>query len=173
MKNTYLFCRFFFQFILTVFRRGKSNQTKYNFFFSEKHLTIGTIILIRSVDFEDTKKGDMSATNNSEIFSHNDRTQTSALIWLDACVDTNKENKQAQEELRSIISYFKTFEDLNQCQQFILSILSHNRIVLIVSGQLGRKLVPEIHQFQQLSLIYVYCMNKEINEQWAKDFPKV
>jgi hypothetical protein len=44
---------------------------------------------------------------------------------------------------------------------------------LIVSGQFGREIVPKIHQLEQLSAIYVYCMNKEANEQWAKDFLKV
>jgi len=153
MKKTYLFCRLFFNLFLlssdkaTIFNSFKSNAIKYNFFSPKKHLITDTIILIR-------------------FFSHNDRFETSALmIWHDVCVNTNKDNKKAQEELRSIINHFKTFEDINQCQQFILSILSYNRIVLIFSGQLCRKLVPQTHQFQQLSSIYVYCMNKEINEQ--------
>jgi hypothetical protein len=115
----------------------------------------------------------MATADGTDIYTHNDRSETSVLIWLDAHVNTNKENKQAQEELRSIINHLKTFEDLNQCQEYILSILSHHRIVLIVSGQFGRQIVPKIHQFSQLSSIYVYCMNKEINEQWTKDFRKV
>ncbi len=112
----------------------------------------------------------MAARKDEDIFT---QVETSALIWLDAHVNSSEENKQAQEELCSIIRCFKTFENRNQCQEYIRSISPHNRIVLIVSGQFGREIVPKIHQFQQLSSIYVYCMNKEANEQWAKDFSKV
>jgi len=115
----------------------------------------------------------MAAVKDTDISTHSDQFETSVLIWLDANVNSNKENKQAQGELCSIIRHFKTFENLNQCQEFIRSVRPHNRIVLIVSGQFGREIVPKIHQLEQLSAIYVYCMNKEANEQWAKDFLKV
>ncbi|CAF3985218.1 unnamed protein product [Rotaria sp. Silwood1] len=44
---------------------------------------------------------------------------------------------------------------------------------MIVSGQLGKEIVPSVHNLQQVISIYVYCMNKEINEQWASRFTKV
>ena len=96
-----------------------------------------------------------------------------ALIWLDAHVNANADNKQAQQELRSIFNNFKPFENQTQCQTYIRSVPSHNRIILIVSGQFGRQLVPDIHQLHQLSSIYIYCMNKQINEEWSKDYSKV
>ncbi|CAF1143075.1 unnamed protein product [Rotaria sp. Silwood1] len=44
---------------------------------------------------------------------------------------------------------------------------------MIVSGQLGKEIVPSVHNLQQVVSIYVYCMNKEINEQWSSRFSKV
>ncbi|CAF1071152.1 unnamed protein product [Rotaria sordida] len=44
---------------------------------------------------------------------------------------------------------------------------------MIVSGQLGKEIVPSIHNLRQVMSIYVYCMNKAINEQWASRFVKV
>ncbi|CAF5071208.1 unnamed protein product, partial [Rotaria sp. Silwood1] len=44
---------------------------------------------------------------------------------------------------------------------------------MIVSGQLGQEIVPSIHKLQQVVSIYVYCMNKKKNEQWARTFAKV
>ncbi|CAF4869195.1 unnamed protein product, partial [Rotaria sp. Silwood2] len=44
---------------------------------------------------------------------------------------------------------------------------------MIVSGQLGKEIVPAVQNLQQVTSIYVYCMNKEINEQWANRFAKV
>ncbi|CAF3717048.1 unnamed protein product [Rotaria sp. Silwood1] len=44
---------------------------------------------------------------------------------------------------------------------------------MIVSGRLGREIVPSIHQLQQIILIYVYCSDKESHKAWADKFSKV
>jgi hypothetical protein len=102
--------------------------------------------------------------NNLETFS---------ILWLDARVNITKENQQAQKELRQIINHLKIFDDLDQCQQYILSLSSQDRLILIVSGRLGQQIVPQIHHLRQLSSIYVYCFDKATHEQWAEDFIKV
>jgi hypothetical protein len=112
----------------------------------------------------------MAASSSTTDF---DAHGTPVLIWLDAHVNEDEKNKQAQQELCSIINRFQSFEDQKQCQKYILSVPSYGRIILIVSGQLGRQIVPQIHHLQQLLSVYVYCMNKESNEKWAKDFTKV
>ena len=43
----------------------------------------------------------------------------------------------------------------------------------IVSGSLGRQVVPEIERKPQLEFIYVFCGNKSAHEQWASKIPKV
>jgi len=102
--------------------------------------------------------------NNLESFS---------LLWLDAVVNTSEENREAQRQLRSTINHVITFEDPNLCQQYIRSVCPQDRLVLIVSGRLGQEVVSRIHQIRQLSSVYVYCMDKERNEKWAKNFTKV
>jgi plasmid stabilization system protein ParE len=101
---------------------------------------------------------------NPEIFS---------LIWLDATVNSNEENLNVQQQLRTLIHHLKAFDNVNECLQYIRSISKQNRIILIVSGRLGREIVPRIHRLRQISSIYVYCMDKEKNEQWTQKFPKV
>ncbi|CAF5107361.1 unnamed protein product, partial [Rotaria sp. Silwood1] len=44
---------------------------------------------------------------------------------------------------------------------------------MIVSDQLGKEIISTVHNLQQVMSIYVYCVNKEINEQWASRFVKV
>ncbi|CAF4962111.1 unnamed protein product, partial [Rotaria sp. Silwood1] len=44
---------------------------------------------------------------------------------------------------------------------------------MIVSGQLGREIIPSIHELQQVISIYVYCIDKKGHEQWARNFAKV
>ncbi len=99
--------------------------------------------------------------------------ETYSLIWLDATVNISKENIRAQQQLRTSINHLRIFEDDNECEEYIRSIPKEDRIVLIVSGGLGQKIVPHIHQLRQVFSIYVYCMNKKKNQQWAQQFSKV
>jgi hypothetical protein len=115
----------------------------------------------------------MAGVNSKTFLPNDDNLETFSLLWLDAQVNTTKDNRQAQEKLRQIINHLKTFDDQQQCHQYILSLSPQDRLVLIISGRCGRQLIPQIHQLRQLSSVYVYCMDKQANEQWAKDFTKV
>ncbi len=95
------------------------------------------------------------------------------MIWLDASVNSSEENIKAQQQLRSSINHLLIFADDHQCLQYIDSIPKDDRIVLIVSGKLGRIVVPKIVQLRQIISIYVYCMDKKANEQWSQKFSKV
>ena len=99
--------------------------------------------------------------------------ETFSLIWLDPKVNKTKDNRRTQQKLRHIINHIKIFDDQRQCERYLLPLSPKDRVVLIVSGQCGRQLVPQIHQLQQISSIYIYCMDREGNEQWAKDYTKV
>ncbi|CAF1424083.1 unnamed protein product [Rotaria sordida] len=100
---------------------------------------------------------------NLEIFS---------LIWLDKNANI-KDTRDTEQKLRSIINHLKKFEDVKQCQQFIEQRSKKDRLMLIVNGQLGQEIVPLIHNLRQVMSIYVYCMDKKSNEQWAYKFAKV
>ena len=102
-----------------------------------------------------------------------DNLETFSVFWLDTQVNTTEDNRRTQLKLREIINYLKTFDDQDECHKRILSLSQQDRLVLIVSGRCGRQLVPQIHNLRQVSSIYVYCMDKEANEQWAKDFVKI
>ncbi|CAF4207884.1 unnamed protein product, partial [Adineta steineri] len=65
------------------------------------------------------------------------------------------------------------FQDIKQCQQYIEQTSQKDRLVFIVSGRLGLETIPYIHQLRQVISIYVYCMDKKNNEQWALKFAKV
>jgi len=98
--------------------------------------------------------------------------ETYSLIWLDASINS-AQNLAAQEKLRSFINYLRTFDKLDECEKYIRSISSDDRIVLIVSGHFGQQLLPNIHLFRQVSSIYIYCTNKEFHQQWSKQYTKV
>ncbi|CAF2972271.1 unnamed protein product [Rotaria sp. Silwood2] len=99
--------------------------------------------------------------------------ETYCLIWLDASVNSSKENCQIQEQLQAIINHLLTFEDDQQCLHYIKNRSEDDRIILIVSGRSGRNIVPQIVNLQQITSIFVYCFDKKANEQWSKQFTKV
>lgn len=94
-----------------------------------------------------------------------------SIIWLDASADVFAA-RDTQQKLRTLINHLKKFQNAKECQQYIEQ-RSADRLMVIVSGQLGREIVPSIHKLQQVSLIYVYCMDKKSHEQWASKFAKV
>ncbi|CAF3374226.1 unnamed protein product, partial [Rotaria sp. Silwood2] len=94
------------------------------------------------------------------------------LIWLNANPSA-KDNRDTEQKLRSIINQFKRFHDVVQCKQFVEGRPKTDRLVMIVSGQLGREIVPSIHKLRQVISIYVYCQDKAGHEKWACKFWKV
>jgi hypothetical protein len=105
----------------------------------------------------------ISSSESLEIFS---------LVWLDASIDKSQDNLDAQQKLRSVTNHIKTFEDVDVCKQYIHR-FTDDQIIFIVSGQLGREIIPHIHDLPQVFVIYIYCLNTAQHEKWASGFPKV
>ena len=115
----------------------------------------------------------MTGVSDDIYLAIDDNLKRPLLFWLDGQVNTTEDNKKTQKRLRSITNHLQTFDDLSQCRQMIESLSELDQLTLIVSGQLGRQLVSQIHQLRQLSSIYIYCRDKQLNEEWAKEFYKV
>lgn len=99
--------------------------------------------------------------------------ETYSIIWVDSYVNSSSDNRQAQEQLKSIIHHLLTFENDHECLQYLKNFPRHDRAILIASGRSGRNLVPQIAQFAHLTSIYIFCMDKQANEQWSRSFTKV
>jgi len=93
-----------------------------------------------------------------------------SLIWLDS---NPNESQTTEQKLRNIINQFKKFQDIQSCRDFIETTCEQDRLILIVSGKLGRELVPNIHQLRQIISIYIFCKNKPINKEWSSNYSKV
>ncbi|UJR23956.1 hypothetical protein I4U23_026924 [Adineta vaga] len=94
-----------------------------------------------------------------------------ACLWLDQNIDSTQDNRDTQTELRRIINHLRTFDDCDKCEKYIRKI-TREKVVLIVSGSFGQLVIPQIHDLSQLSAFYVFCQDKEVNEQWAKKYYK-
>jgi hypothetical protein len=104
---------------------------------------------------------------------HDPELETVCLLWLDASANVSTENIESQKQFRSIIHNFKTFQNDQECVKYIRKKSKDDRIFFIVSGRFGRDIVPRIHQLRQISSIYIYCQDKQRNEEWANKFTKV
>ena len=93
-----------------------------------------------------------------------------SFLWLDANVDDNQRNN---EKLRSIINNIKFVNTIEQCHEYLSQTSIDDRIMFIVSGQLGRQIVPLFHEREQSISIYVYGMNRAANLLWSGQFRKV
>ncbi|CAF1526913.1 unnamed protein product [Rotaria sp. Silwood1] len=99
--------------------------------------------------------------------------QNFLLVWLDANLqESDNDFKNSLQHLRKIVSSITTFKDAQECVSF-LSEIKREKVFMIVSGSLGRQIVPEIEAVPQLEAIYVFCGNQSVHEQWAKKISKV
>ena len=104
--------------------------------------------------------------------SNDDNLELFSFIWFDTKVHI-EENQSTIAELRSIINHTKLFHNGEECKHYIERRSKHDRIVLITNSQLARQVVPSIHEFRQVSGIFVRSTDKKTDEQWARNFTKV
>jgi protein gp37 len=112
------------------------------------------------------------ASSKTAANNNNDSLETYSIFWLDASVN-NKENIAAQKKLRKTINQLRTFVDPEEFLDRIRFIQQGDLTILIVSGQMGRIVVPEMQKLAQVSSIYIYCFNKEANLECSRPYTKV
>jgi len=98
--------------------------------------------------------------------------ETFACLWLDADIANTEDNCETEQKLRKFINHLQTFNKSDECEDVIRK-TKKEKIVLIISGQLGRELIPHIHDLSQLIACYIYCLNETVHQEWAKQYPKV
>ncbi|CAF0957467.1 unnamed protein product [Didymodactylos carnosus] len=89
--------------------------------------------------------------------------ETYELLWLDANIYSTQDNLETLNDLRQIINQIRTFDDGDEYEQYVRQV-RNEKIVLIVSGAMGREIVPRTHELQQLRCAYVFCGDKLRNE---------
>ena len=104
-----------------------------------------------------------STCRNGELIS---------LIWLDNMAHLTDQNRQIQHQLRSLVNSLQIFDNCQQCEDFIRHRIDE-KILLIVSGQLGQQIIERVHHLKQIVSIIVFCFDKDKHQRWAKQFTKV
>ncbi|CAF2743861.1 unnamed protein product [Rotaria sp. Silwood2] len=103
----------------------------------------------------------------------NEIIQNFLLVWLDAQIDESTDDfRNSIKYLRRTVNTIETFDDDNECINYITQIQNEKAFV-IISGALCQSIVPRIHQLNQLYAIFIFCRQPSKYEEWAKNWPKV
>ncbi|CAF0845075.1 unnamed protein product [Adineta steineri] len=96
------------------------------------------------------------------------------------CLDNNiNDNDQ---EFRSIIDYIYCFNDIEECEEFILNTktINYDQLFFIVSNEYVTNIISHIHDLPQIISIYILQENTSnkkrtdiIDDRWTKRYPKV
>ncbi|CAF4259259.1 unnamed protein product, partial [Rotaria magnacalcarata] len=106
-----------------------------------------------------------------QTYTTNQNLETHSIYWLDAVVN-NEGDMIAQKKLRGIINQLLTFVNAEEFLERVRLIEKGDLTILIVSGQLGRIVVPEMQKLEQVCSIYIYCGNKKTNLECSQPYSK-
>lgn len=99
--------------------------------------------------------------------------QNFLLVWLDGNFNENHPDFQhSLTQLRKIVLTLQLYTDANACIEYMRNI-GDEKIFLMISGALGQKIVPQIHNMTQLDTIIVFCANIHKHKQWAQEWSKI
>ena len=116
--------------------------------------------------------------NNAESAKRHNRNnlqmvQNIFLIWLDSNIDQNNSDCQnTLSHLAHVASIINVFTDAEKCIRS-LGDVTDAKASMIISGSLGRKMMPRLHVLSQMDSIFILCGNKSYHEGWAKEWPKI
>jgi hypothetical protein len=101
------------------------------------------------------------------------RMQNVLLIWLDNNIDNNNADcRNTTTQLLRVVNIIHKFTDVDQCIDFLTD--NYNgKVIMVISRALCQETMPLIHDIVQLHTIFVICSNKNIDEQWTKEWPKI
>jgi hypothetical protein len=95
------------------------------------------------------------------------------VVWLDANIYQDI-NLELRTRICEISPGAMEFNDQDECLRFLgHGVDDPRRFIFIVSGILAEKLVPDIHQRENILSIYVYCANISKHEGWSRQYEKV
>jgi tetratricopeptide (TPR) repeat protein len=122
---------------------------------------------------ESAMGGKQSKQTHIPLTSNRRIVQNFLLVWLDSNIDETKEDcRNTITHLRRIVNAINLFTNTDQCITFLTQI-ENEKAFLIVSGSLGKLVMPTLHEISQLDSIYIFCEKKSCHEQWTKQWSKI
>jgi phosphoribosylpyrophosphate synthetase len=97
------------------------------------------------------------------------------IVWIEENIENIMHLTISCIKLRLITDFLRTFDNINQCKNYIQGIKGAKKIFLCVSFTYAVELLTEIHDMHQIHTIYVYNTNsnKPINQECFAKYAKV
>jgi hypothetical protein len=123
--------------------------------------------MTESVDVDDVD--DVESSEDEE-----DNICVDGIIWIDANVDADEENRRAHQELQGLLEDIEifVFQRSLDCEEYVRQ-HSEKSFLIIVSRQLAQELIENIHNLENIKSIYIYCRSQNWKEVWMQNFNKV
>jgi hypothetical protein len=92
--------------------------------------------------------------------------QQHLIVWYDQNVDTVMEDLMKKKRFCQLSQYVQTFDNTEQCQEYVRQI-RYEKVFLVTSttNEDNQKLVYNMHDYRQISRIFVY---KSVTESAIK-----
>lgn len=106
----------------------------------------------------------MSETTDNKKFS---------IVWLDDSINDSQHCQTIKQGLLSIDNQCHFCTNKDNCSEYIKKQPEDVRIVLMVSGRMGKELVPSIHEEKRIDAIYIFCYDVVSHREWSGRYQKV
>ncbi|CAF1662063.1 unnamed protein product, partial [Adineta ricciae] len=93
-------------------------------------------------------------------------------VWLSSSVDFSEIIAEVKHQAQLSADYLRTYREANECEQFICSVSTTDRIVFIVDDSLAEQILSKIHDLQQIYAVFIYTTNAELIDAEFKKFSK-
>ena len=113
------------------------------------------------------------STENSLRYSRSLTIENFIGIWLNLSTSmSNNDIYNYNSRLRSIINFFKTSIDLEECIVDLTKV-KNEKVFLIVSGSIGPNFISRICDMTQLTAVYIFSWDGSEHERWFSQYKKV
>lgn len=93
-------------------------------------------------------------------------------IWIDQNINDSPEISKLIASVSSQFS-FTSFDTIESGQKAIDELEGDAKVCLIISGTLGKELIPRIHDNQHILDIFIFCLIPEDHKTLAENYKKV
>ena len=94
-------------------------------------------------------------------------------VWLSSSVDFAEIITEVKHQAQLSVDYLRTYREANECEQFIRSISTTDRIVFVLDDSLAEQILSKIHDLQQIYAVFIYTTNAKLTDAKFKKFSKV
>ncbi|UJR34825.1 hypothetical protein I4U23_027606 [Adineta vaga] len=96
-----------------------------------------------------------------------------SIVWLDSNIDKlNEIYQNSILQLQEIIQSVYTFIEVDESIDFITQ-RNHKYIFMIISNELGQKIVHLMQDISQVKFIYVFCSERSNDKVWIEQCKKI